>query len=65
MFCPICGTKNEDGARFCMNCGFSFAEYEAFSKAPESAAAGETPVRAAREAKPQAAPTARAAPGAF
>ena len=57
MFCPICGTKNEDGARFCMNCGFAFAEYEAFSRAPESAASGEkTPARPVQEAKPQASP---------
>ena len=21
MFCPICGTKNEDGVRFCSTCG--------------------------------------------
>ncbi len=57
MFCPICGTKNEDGARFCMNCGFEFAEYEAYSKAQESAAAGEAaPARPVQEAKPQAAP---------
>ncbi len=31
MYCPICGTNNKDGVKFCANCGFSFAEYEVFA----------------------------------
>lgn len=27
MFCPNCGTKNRDDARFCENCGTSLSEY--------------------------------------
>ena len=26
MFCPKCGTQNEDGSRFCYNCGTIFEE---------------------------------------
>ncbi len=27
MKCPACGTENAEGARFCNNCGSSFAAY--------------------------------------
>lgn len=29
MFCPQCGNKNPDNARFCAHCGYQFRQYEA------------------------------------
>jgi len=44
-YCPECGTKNDDTARFCKNCGHSLEEVEA----PADAAA---PVGTAPEPEP-------------
>jgi len=34
MFCPKCGTKNEDTARFCMKCGAQLVSIEQPRQAP-------------------------------
>lgn len=34
MFCPTCGEKNPDGARFCARCGAPFPAPEPFNPAP-------------------------------
>ena len=46
MFCPECGTRNEDGAKFCEACGTSLMEYQTspepqFSSMPQPASAPE------------------------
>ena len=38
MFCPNCGTKTPDDARFCPDCGTEFEPYK-FETAPEPEAA--------------------------
>ena len=39
MFCPNCGTENEQGALFCANCGTSLAVDEApQTEAPQTEA---------------------------
>jgi Predicted membrane protein len=32
MYCPNCGTQNEDGAKFCSNCGKQFSQTNAQSE---------------------------------
>lgn len=49
MFCPKCGTKNDDGARFCANCGAPLAR-------PAAQAQGGPAAPAAGMAGQQAAP---------
>jgi hypothetical protein len=40
MYCPQCGTPNEDSAAFCKSCGAALAKYQQQSSAPD----GETAV---------------------
>ena len=51
MFCSNCGTKNEDGVKFCVNCGATFEETN--ETAPVEAAPMDTQGNAGFEADPE------------
>ncbi len=41
MFCPKCGTRNEEEARFCVSCGNSLASQGGFQPQPAARPAGD------------------------
>lgn len=51
MFCPNCGTQNEDGAVFCANCGTNLAQLTEESVAPVQPAPAEQPAPAPKTPK--------------
>jgi hypothetical protein len=48
IFCPDCGTKNEDGARFCNNCGRSLQDVDEVREATDPGQVGDQKDREGR-----------------
>ena len=56
MFCRICGSKMEDGTKFCMNCGSPLDDPK---MQPNPAPQAQAPVQPQSQPAPQAAPAAK------
>lgn len=61
MFCPNCGTKTPDDARFCPDCGTEFEPYK-FETTPEAAPAPQPVQQPTVQPAPQPAPAIPVAP---
>ena len=62
MFCPKCGTKNEDDARFCAACGAPLEDNTVQTPAAEQMTAPQAPESTQEEAAQQPQMTAQQAP---